>query len=86
MQAAFDAMILADMIENKLSREKWKLETMGFARTVQKRGVDMGRRSQYETLPIEEYISDRARASKPRKDEVWPEWAIADLQPNSAPA
>ncbi|KAL5348507.1 hypothetical protein ACLOAV_005923 [Pseudogymnoascus australis] len=85
-QAAFDAMILADMIENKVSREKWKLETMGFARTVQNRGVDMGRRSQYETLPIEEYISDRARASKPRKDEVWPEWAIADLQPNSAPA
>jgi hypothetical protein len=85
-QAAFDAMILADMIDGKVSREKWKLETMGFARTVQKRGVDMGRRSQYESLPVEEYIADRARASKPRKDEVWPEWAIADLLPNSAPA
>lgn len=79
-------MILADMIEGKVSREKWKLETMGFARTVQKRGVDMGRRSQYETLPLEEYVADRARASKPRKTEVWPEWAIASLQPKSGTA
>ena len=79
-------MILADMLEGKISREEWKLETMGMARTVQRRGMDMGRRSQYESLPIEDYIADRARASKPRKDEIWPEWAIADLLPNSASA
>jgi len=84
--AAFDAMILADMIEGKVSREEWKRETMGFARTIQQRGVDMGRRSQYEALPVEEYIADRAKASRPRKDEVWPEWAVADLQPTVAVA
>ena len=49
------------------------------ARTLHKRGVDMGRRSQFEALPLEEYIADRARASKPRKDENWPEWAIEDV-------
>ncbi|KAF2198787.1 hypothetical protein GQ43DRAFT_443052 [Delitschia confertaspora ATCC 74209] len=55
-QAAFDAMILADMIAGKVSREEWKRKTMEYARTVQKRGVEMGDRSQFEKLPPERYF------------------------------
>jgi 2-polyprenyl-6-methoxyphenol hydroxylase-like FAD-dependent oxidoreductase len=78
-QACFDAMILADMIEGKVSRKEWKKESLGYARTIQKRGVDMGERSQHQDLPLEEHIHDRNLASKPREEEVWPEWAISDV-------
>lgn len=78
-QACFDAMILADMVEGRVEREEWKRETLGYARTIQKRGVDMGERSQHEDLPLEEHIKDRNLASRPREEEVWPEWAIGDV-------
>lgn len=78
-QAAFDAMILADMIEGKVSREEWKKQTMAYARTIQKRGVDMGNRSQHQDLLLQEHIHDRNLASKPREEEVWPEWATTDI-------
>jgi 2-polyprenyl-6-methoxyphenol hydroxylase-like FAD-dependent oxidoreductase len=77
-QACFDAMMLADMIEGKVSRKGWKRETLGFARILQKRGVDMGERSQHRDLPLEEHIKDRNLASRPREEEVWPEWAVED--------
>ncbi|KAI4597119.1 hypothetical protein KJ359_004630 [Pestalotiopsis sp. 9143b] len=76
-QAAFDAMIFADYIEGKVSREDWKKETMGFARFIQKRGVDMGIHSQHQDLPLEDHIRDRNIASTPREKEVYPEWATA---------
>jgi 2-polyprenyl-6-methoxyphenol hydroxylase-like FAD-dependent oxidoreductase len=76
-QAAFDAMIYADYISGKVDREQWKRETMGFARYIQRRGVDMGNRSQYQTLQLHDYIYDRDVASTPRRDEVYPEWATA---------
>ncbi len=76
-QAAFDAMVYADFIDGKISREEWKRQTLGFARFIQKRGVDMGNRSQHQTLPLEEYICDRDVASTPRREEVYPEWATA---------
>jgi 2-polyprenyl-6-methoxyphenol hydroxylase-like FAD-dependent oxidoreductase len=78
-QACFDAMILADMIEGKISRKEWKKQTLGYARTIQKRGVDMGERSQHQDLPLHDHIHDRNLASKPREDEIWPEWAISDV-------
>jgi len=78
-QAAFDAMILADMIRGDVSREEWKKQTMAYARTIQKRGVDMGERSQHQKLPLEEHIHDRNLASKPREEEVWPQWALSDV-------
>jgi hypothetical protein len=40
----------------------------------------MGRRSQFEDLPLEEHIKDRNLASRPRDQEVWPEWAVGDLE------
>lgn len=76
-QAAFDAMVLADYVDGKLSWEEWKRETLGFARFIQKRGVDMGNRSQFEELPLKEHIHDRNVASVPREKEVYPEWATA---------
>ncbi|KAF1937041.1 FAD/NAD(P)-binding domain-containing protein [Clathrospora elynae] len=78
-QACFDAMILADMIDGKMNRKEWKKQTLGYARTIQKRGVEMGERSQHQDLPLEEHIHDRNLASKPREEEVWPEWAVDDI-------
>ncbi|KAF2191581.1 FAD/NAD(P)-binding domain-containing protein [Zopfia rhizophila CBS 207.26] len=78
-QAAFDAMLLADMVEGKVPREEWKRETMAYARMIQKRGVDMGNRSQHEDLPLKEHIHDRNLASKPREEEIWPEWVTRDV-------
>lgn len=76
-QATYDAMLYADFVEGKVSREEWKRMTMGYARFIQKRGVDMGRRSQHERLSLEEYIRDRDEASVPIRNEVFPEWATA---------
>ncbi len=76
-QAAFDAMVYADYVAGKVSREEWRRQTMGYARFVQKRGVDMGERSQYQLLPLQEYIRDRDEASVPIGDEVFPDWATA---------
>ena len=76
-QAAFDAMIYADYIAGKVGREEWKRQTMGYARFIQKRGVDMGERSQHQRLSLQEYIRDRDEASVPIRDEVFPEWATA---------
>ncbi|KAJ4363676.1 hypothetical protein N0V83_009972 [Neocucurbitaria cava] len=79
-QACFDAMILADMIEGKVGRREWKKQTLGYARTIQERGLRMGERSQHEELELEEHIRDRNLASKPREDEVWPAWAVGDVE------
>ena len=72
-------MLLADMLVGRISRKEWKLQTMCYARTIQQMGVDMGKRSQFGNLPLEELIKDRDEASKPRKERVWPEWAKAGL-------
>ncbi|KAI0182402.1 monooxygenase [Xylaria flabelliformis] len=76
-QAAFDAMIFADYIDGKVSREEWKRQTLGFARYIQKRGVDMGEHSQHMDLPLADHIHDRNVASTPREEEVYPDWATA---------
>ncbi|KAI2464928.1 FAD/NAD(P)-binding domain-containing protein [Annulohypoxylon bovei var. microspora] len=74
-QAAFDAMLYADYVAGRVSREEWRRQTVGFARYIHKRGVDMGVRSQHQDLPLQEHIDDRNRASVPREQEVYPEWA-----------
>ncbi|KAI1456254.1 FAD/NAD(P)-binding domain-containing protein [Annulohypoxylon moriforme] len=74
-QAAFDAMLYADYIAGRVTREEWKRQTVGFARYIHKRGVDMGVRSQHQDLPLREHIEDRNRASVPREQEIYPEWA-----------
>jgi 2-polyprenyl-6-methoxyphenol hydroxylase-like FAD-dependent oxidoreductase len=79
-QAAFDAMILADRLAGKVGRGEWKRETLAYARTIQRRGVDMGKRSQQGDWPLEAHIQDRNVASRPRRDEVWPEWALEEVE------
>ncbi|KAI5863706.1 FAD/NAD(P)-binding domain-containing protein [Durotheca rogersii] len=76
-QAAFDAMLYADYVAGRVSRDEWIRQTLGFARYIQRRGVDMGERSQHQDLPLEEYIRDRDVASTPREQEVFPDWATA---------
>lgn len=51
-QAAFDAMALAEMMEGKITLDEWELKTMEYARHVQKRGVEMGVRSQFGRHPL----------------------------------
>ncbi|KAI1194109.1 hypothetical protein F5X97DRAFT_15011 [Nemania serpens] len=76
-QAAFDAMIFADYVDGKVSREEWKRQTLGFARYIQQRGVNMGKHSQHMDLPLRDHIHDRNVASTPRQEEVYPDWATA---------
>jgi 2-polyprenyl-6-methoxyphenol hydroxylase-like FAD-dependent oxidoreductase len=74
-QAAYDAMMLADLISGKISHDDYVQETMQFARLLQDRGVKMGTRSQFgKDVPLKEHIADRNLASTPRQDEVYPEW------------
>lgn len=73
-QAAYDAMVLASLVSGQITHDQYVKETMQFARLLQKRGVDMGTRSQFEDLPLKAHIEDRNRASRPRQDEVYPEW------------
>jgi len=74
-QAAYDAMVYADYIAGIITREKWKRMTMGYARFIQKRGVEMGDRSQHQRLALEEYIRDRDEASVPIREDMFPDWA-----------
>ncbi|GAW26854.1 putative 2-polyprenyl-6-methoxyphenol hydroxylase-like oxidoreductase protein [Rosellinia necatrix] len=74
-QAAFDAMLFADYVAGKVGRAEWKRQTLGFARFVHRRGVEMGERSQHMDLPLEACIRDRNVASTPRQEEVYPDWA-----------
>ncbi|KAL9088138.1 MAG: hypothetical protein Q9159_003256 [Coniocarpon cinnabarinum] len=80
-QAAFDAMVLADMVQGTISREQWRTETLAYARTLQAMGRDMGDRSQFGDLPLNELIRDRDAASVPRKQRRWPAWAVEGLEP-----
>ncbi|OQO13017.1 hypothetical protein B0A48_02481 [Cryoendolithus antarcticus] len=74
-QAAYDAMVLAEYVGGKKSHEEYVRETMQYGRLLQRRGVDMGTRSQYGAdVPLEDHIKDRNLASTKREEEVYPEW------------
>lgn len=55
-------------------QERFIRESLQFARLVQRRGVEMGNRSQFEVLPLRELIRDRQVATTKRPDEVYPDW------------
>ena len=46
-QAAFDAQKLAELLAGKIDLRQWEQETMGYATYMQKRGVELGDRSQF---------------------------------------
>ena len=58
-QAAFDVMVLMDYLLGKIDHEEFVRRTMEFARLIQSRGEFIGNRSQFEKLPLQEYIDDR---------------------------
>ena len=64
-QAAFDVMMLVEELEG---RENFVKKTMDYANLIQARGVYIGDRSQFEDLPLEEYIKDRNMMSIKRQD------------------
>jgi len=68
-QAAYDAMVYANYVEGRVTREEWKGRTMGYARFVQRRGVEMGERSQFGELELGELIKDRDVMSMPIREE-----------------
>ena len=61
-QAAFDAMKLAELMEGKTDLGEWVEETMEYAREMQKRGVEMGERSQFGRHPLAGNLRGVARA------------------------
>lgn len=71
-------MLLADMVAGKISRREWEKASMRFARLIQRRGVEMGDRSQFGREPLAKHIEDRNLASKPRQEEVYPEWTVPE--------
>ncbi|EME79193.1 uncharacterized protein MYCFIDRAFT_167089 [Pseudocercospora fijiensis CIRAD86] len=78
-QAAYDVMSLVDWLDGKIDRNRFVAQVMQYARLIQSSGVYIGNRSQYESLPVEEYIKDRNMMSIPRWDLKYPEWTKADL-------
>ena len=51
-QAAFDAQKLDDLLRGEIIREQWETDTMEYARYMQRRGVEMGQRSQFGHHPL----------------------------------
>lgn len=78
-QAAFNVMALVDWLDGKTSRAQFVKDTLQFGRAIQDMGVIIGNRSQFEDLPVEEYIKDRDFASIKREDRKYPEWTLKDL-------
>jgi 2-polyprenyl-6-methoxyphenol hydroxylase-like FAD-dependent oxidoreductase len=58
-QAAFDVMSLVDWMDGTIDRKQFVSQVMQYGRLIQSRGIQIGDRSQFETLPIEDYIEDR---------------------------
>ncbi|KAK3684528.1 hypothetical protein LTR37_020203 [Vermiconidia calcicola] len=78
-QAAFNVMGLVDWLDGNIDRRQYVKQTMQYARLIQSRGVHIGNRSQFESLPIEDYIEDRNMMSSPRPDLAYPEWTAEGL-------
>ena len=78
-QAAYNVMCVADWLDGTIDRKEFVRRCMEYGRLIQDRGVQMGNRSQFETLPIEEYIKDRNLASTKRWEEDYPEWTHKGL-------
>lgn len=79
-QAAFNVMSLVDWLDGKIDRQQFVKQVMMWARLIQDRGVKMGNRSQYESLPVKEYIADRNLASTPRVKDEYPSWTMEGLE------
>ncbi|KAJ9606295.1 hypothetical protein H2200_009256 [Cladophialophora chaetospira] len=72
-QAAFDVLMLVEYLETG-DHAEFVRRTMEYARLVQQRGIQIGDRSQFEKLPLQEYVDDRTMMSTPRQELEFPEW------------
>ncbi|OAP54988.1 hypothetical protein AYL99_10688 [Fonsecaea erecta] len=72
-QAAFDVLMLVEYLQTG-DHAEFVRRTMEFARLIQKRGMYIGNRSQFDKLPLREYIEDRNMMSIKREDLEFPEW------------
>lgn len=51
-QAAFDAQLLGKLIEGEMTMNEWERETTDYAKHMQRRGIEMGQRSQFGHHPL----------------------------------
>lgn len=72
-QTAFDVLMLVEYLETG-NHAEFVRRTMEYARWVQLKGVQIGDRSQFEELPLQECVDDRTMMSAPRQDLEFPEW------------
>ncbi|OAL33866.1 hypothetical protein AYO20_06877 [Fonsecaea nubica] len=72
-QAAFDVLMLVEYLKTG-DHAEFVRRTMEYARLIQKRGMNIGNRSQFEDLPLREYVDDRNMMSIKREDLEFPEW------------
>ncbi|KAI1613314.1 monooxygenase [Exophiala viscosa] len=72
-QAAFDVLMLVEYLQTG-NHAEFVRRTMEYARMMQSRGVYIGNRSQFESLPLKDYIDDRNMMSIKREDLDFPEW------------
>ena len=73
-QAAYDVMKLIEYLNGEIDHAEFVRQTMEYAMLIQHRGKFIGDRSQFETLPLEDYIEDRNMMSIPREELEYPEW------------
>lgn len=52
-------MSMVDWLDGKIDRKQFVAQVMTYGRLIQSRGISIGDRSQFETLPIDSYIEDR---------------------------
>lgn len=72
-QAAFDVLMLVEYLKTG-DHSEFVRRTMEYARLAQQRGVQIGDRSQFDKLPLQEYVDDRTMMSIPRQELEFPEW------------
>lgn len=72
-QAAFDVLMLVEYLQSG-NHHEFVRRTVEFARLIQHRGVYIGNRGQFESLPLKDYIEDRNMMSILREDLEFPRW------------
>src|SRR3954454_13952174 len=74
-QAAYDALVLADLVSGKITHDEYVKETMQFSRLIQDRPVKTRLGASFERVYRWRHILQIGISlSKPRQEEVYPEW------------
>jgi 2-polyprenyl-6-methoxyphenol hydroxylase-like FAD-dependent oxidoreductase len=73
-QAAFDVLMLVEVLEGRMDMAEFERRTVEYARKVSEMGKFIGDRSQYEERSLKEYVEDRNMMSTPRNKLKFPPW------------